>query len=88
MPRQARIDALGALHHIIIRGIERKRVFWSDSDRKDVLGRLGGIIPETKTDCFAWALMPNHVHLLLRTGLMPISRVMSRLLTAYAVSFN
>ena len=88
MPRQARIDAPRALHHIIIRGIERKRIFRSDSDRKNFLDRLGGIVSETKTDCFAWALIPNHVHLLLRTGLTPISRVMSRLLTGYAVSFN
>ena len=88
MPRQARIDAPGALHHIIVRGIEKREIFRSDGDRKDFLCRLGDIVSETKTDCFAWALMPNHVHLLLRTGLGPISRVMSRLLTGYAVSFN
>ena len=88
MPRQARIDARGALHHIIVRGIERKKIFRSDGDRKNFLDRLGEIVSETKTDCFAWALIPNHLHLLLRTGLSPISRVMSRLLTGYAVSFN
>ena len=37
MPRQARIDAPGALHHIIIRGIERKKIFKDDSDRDDFL---------------------------------------------------
>ena len=88
MPRQARIDAPGALHHIIIRGIERKVVFRSDSDRRNFLDRLENIVSETQTGCFAWALMPNHVHLLLRTGLTPISRIMSRILTGYAVSFN
>ena len=88
MPRQARIDAPGALHHIIVRGIEKKKIFRSEGDRKGFLDRLGDIVSETKTDCFAWALMPNHAHLLLRTGLIPISRVMSRLLTSYAVSFN
>jgi hypothetical protein len=46
------------------------------------------LIPETQTDCFAWALIPNHVHLLLRTGLVPISVLMRRLLTGYAVWFN
>jgi REP element-mobilizing transposase RayT len=88
MPRQARIDAPGGLHHIIVRGIEGKKIFHSDGDRKGFLDRLGEIVSETRTDCFAWALLPNHVHLLLRTGLSPISRVMSRLLTGYAVSFN
>ena len=52
------------------------------------MNRLSELIPETKTDCFAWALMSNHVHLLLRTGLVPISVFMSRLLTGYAGWFN
>jgi putative transposase len=50
--------------------------------------RLTKLIPETQTDCFAWALISNHVHLLLRTGSMPISVLMSRLLTGYAGWFN
>lgn len=88
MPRQSRIDITGALHHIIIRGIERKRVFRNNRDRDDFLDRLGNIIEETKTQCYAWALIPNHAHFLLRTGEVPIATVMSKLLTGYAVSFN
>ena len=88
MPRKARIDAPGALHHVIIRGIERKKIFRSDYDRKNFIDRLAKLIPETQTDCFAWALIPNHTHLLLRTGLTPISDLMRRLLTGYSVWFN
>ena len=88
MPRKARIDAPGALHHIIVRGIERRKIFLDDSDRHCFLDRLGAVLEETKTPCFAWALIPNHAHLLLRAGLTPISTVMRRLLTGYAVSFN
>jgi putative transposase len=88
MPRKARIDAPGALHHVIVRGIERRKIFRSDSDRHNFLNRLEILIPETQTDCFAWALIPNHVHLLLRTGSVPVSILMSRLLTGYAVWFN
>ena len=88
MPRKARIDAPGALHHIIIRGIERKAIFKDNADRANFLERLGRIIPETETSCYAWVLMPNHVHLLLKTGLAPLATVMRRLLTGYAVSFN
>ena len=88
MPRQARIDAPGALHHIICRGIERRKLFLSDDDRDDFVDRLSGIISESKTLCYAWALIPNHFHLLLRTGNVPITTVMRRLLTGYAVSFN
>ena len=61
MPRTARIDAPGALHHIIIRGIERKAIFRNTADREDFLKRLGDILPDTKTHCYAWVLMTNHV---------------------------
>jgi putative transposase len=88
MPRKARIDATGALHHVIIRGIEGRKIFRSDYDRKNFLNRYGELITETQTDCFAWALIPNHVHLLLRTGSVPIAVFMRRLLTGYAVWFN
>jgi len=88
MPRQARIDAPGALHHIIIRGIERKAIFKDNADRTNFLKRLSRIVLETETVCYAWVLMTNHVHLLLKTGLAPIATVMRRLLTGYAVSFN
>ena len=88
MPRKARIDAPGALHHIIVRGIDRRKIFFDDFDRADFLNRLGLMLSESKTPCFAWTLIPNHLHLLLRTGAAPIATVMRRLLTGYAVSFN
>lgn len=88
MPRQARIDAPGALHHIIARGIERHKIFRNKKDFDDFIARLSTILTETTTDCYAWALLPNHFHLLLKTGTVPIATVMRRLLTGYAVSFN
>jgi REP element-mobilizing transposase RayT len=88
MPRKARIDASGALQHVIVRGIERRNIFLDNTDRINFLDRLGRILKETSTPCFGWALMPNHFHLLLRTGLSPLSNVMLRILTGYAVSFN
>ena len=68
MLRKARIDAAGALHHIIIRGIERRKVFWDNEDRDSFLKRRGQFLTETQTDCVAWALIPKHAHLLLRKG--------------------
>ncbi len=88
MPRKTRIDAPDALHHIIGRGIARQKIFPGVADRDDFLDRLGGLLNETKTICYAWALIPNHFHLLLRTGTAPLSSVMRRLLTGYAVNYN
>jgi REP element-mobilizing transposase RayT len=79
MPRKARIDAPGALHHIIVRGINRRKIFFDDADRDGFLDRLGDILSDSKTPCFAWALMTNQFHLLLRTGTAAISTVMRRL---------
>jgi putative transposase len=88
MPRKSRIDAPGALHHIIARGIERSTIFRDKTDHNRFLDRLGTIIQETRTSCFAWALIPNHFHLLLKTGQAPVATVMRRLLSGYATYHN
>jgi REP element-mobilizing transposase RayT len=88
MPRIARIDAPAALHHIIIRSIEKRPIFLSDADRDRFVSRLARVLTDTATACYAWALMPNHAHLLLRTGMQPITTIMRRLLTGYALDFN
>ena len=88
MPRQARIDSPGALHHVIRRGIERRNIFEDDIDRNRFVERLGNVLEQTSTSCFAWALMPNHFHLLLKAGATPFTKGMRKLLTGYAVTFN
>ena len=75
MPRKARIDAPGALHHVVIRGIERRKIFRSDDDRMNLVKRLSELVPETKTDCLAWALLENHAHFLFRTGSVPVEPI-------------
>lgn len=52
--RQARIDAPEAAYRVIGRRIAREKVFVGDSDRDDFLDRLGFILTETKTICYAW----------------------------------
>ena len=88
MPRQPRLDAPGLLQHVMARGIEGKEIFKDDKDRESFLDRLANILDETRTQCYAWALIPNHFHALLRTGATPLSKVMRRLMTGYAVTFN
>jgi REP element-mobilizing transposase RayT len=88
MPRFARIDIPGLLQHVIVRGIERRPIFLDDQDREAFLSRLRVLLPETETDCYAWALLDNHFHLLLRPRQRPLAEIMRRLLTGYAVVFN
>lgn len=88
MPRTARLDAAGVLHHIMIRGIERRKIFLTDDDREDLVKRLAFLLPETGTSCYAWTFIPNHAHFLFRTGHVPVATLMRRLLTGYAIGFN
>jgi len=88
MPRRARLHAVGMIYHVIVRGIEKKPIFVNDRDRKDFFERCSELLPGTKMSCYAWTFMPNHVHMLLRTGDVSLSTLMARLLTGYATSFN
>jgi putative transposase len=88
MPRKARLDAYGTLHHVMARGIERSPIFRDSKDRADFLEHLGSLAEETKTPIYAWALIPNHFHMLLRSGKEGLPHFMRRLLTGYAVRFN
>jgi REP element-mobilizing transposase RayT len=87
MPRLARLDAPGVLHHIIIRGIERRNIFRDNKDRDNFIDRLSDLLPTTQTTCYAWAFIPNHAHFLFRSS-GEISTLMRRLLTGYAIYFN
>ena len=88
MPRKARIDMPGLLQHVIVRGIERRKIFLDDHDRGMFVNRFSALLEETGSDCFAWALLGNHVHALLRCNRTELSVFMRRLLTGYAVNFN
>lgn len=88
MPRQPRLDAPGALHHVIGRGIERTQIFQDDTDREDFVARLGDLCRDGQLAVYAWALMPNHFHLLVRTRKRPLFQSMKKLLTGYVVNFN
>ena len=74
MPRQARLDSPGTLHHVIVRGIEKRRIVDNVKDQEAFVSRLGGIVKETKTAIYAWALMTNHAYILLRSGTDGISK--------------
>ena len=70
------------------RGLERRAIFRDDRDRQAFVDRLATLARATQTRVFAWALLPNHAHLLVRTGRRPLPRSMRALLTGYAGAFN
>ena len=88
MPRQARLDAPGTLHHVIVRGIEKRRIVDDRWDRRNFVSRLGQVASDTETAIYAWTLMTNHAHILLRSSQHGLSRFMRRFLTGYAITYN
>ena len=88
MPRSARLDAQGVLHHVMGRGIEKRKIFLNDEDRDDFVSRLAELGEKQALKIYAWALLPNHFHLLCKTQNWPLSSSMRKLLTGYAVNFN
>jgi REP element-mobilizing transposase RayT len=72
----------------MVRGIERTVIFRDDPDRVDFLARLAVLVEAGAWTVYAWALLPNHLHLLVRTGTRPLAHSMRSLLTGYAGAFN
>ena len=88
MPRQARPDYENAVHHVMGRGIEKRPIFTCQKDRSEFLDRMGAVCPECGLEIYAWSLMPNHFHLLLRRKKQKLGHGMRRLLCGYASWFN
>ena len=88
MPRGPRLDAPGILHHVMARGVDRHRLFRDDLDRNDFVQRLATLATAEAWTVYAWTLIPNHFHLLVRTERRPLARNMPALLSGYATTFN
>jgi REP element-mobilizing transposase RayT len=82
------LDIVNYVYHVMARGIEGQEVFRDDHDREAFLGRLGDVVTKGGARLYAWCLMPNHFHLLVRPKLRPLSWMMRRLMTGYAVAHN
>lgn len=88
MPRAARLDTPGTLHHVILRGIERRQIVNDVDDRRHFVDRLGQLALALQTAIYAWALLSTHAHLVVRSGPDGLPTFMRRLLTGYAQAYN
>jgi putative transposase len=88
MPRKARITLPGAVHHVMSRGIEGNAIFRNDEDRHYFLHLLEKNVAKSGYLLYAWCLMDNHYHLLLRMNEYPLGRFMGLLNGPYAQYFR
>ncbi len=84
MPRKARIIVPGAFHHVMARGIEGRDLFSDDEDRSQFIKFLKEGLVQGEHRLYAWALLSNHYHLLIRVSDHPFSEMMRRLNSRYA----
>jgi len=88
MPRQARLDAPGTVHHILARGVAKGVIVRDDVERRAIVKDLAELVEQSGASCLAWCLMSTHLHLVLRTGKRPLTWVMHRLLLRHAQRVN
>jgi putative transposase len=88
MARRPRVFAPGLLYHVIVRGNQRRKTFRFDRDYKAYLDRLERYRAKCDVRIYAYCLMPNHVHLLIETGTIPLAKFMQGLQQSYTQHFN
>ena len=88
MSRPLRLDFPGALHHVIARGNEGKNIFRDVKDKEKFLEIFSELIDRYGFVMHAYCLMDNHIHSLVETGNIPLSRLMQEVLTKYVQEFN
>src|SRR5262245_40638941 len=88
MPRIARSQLTGEMHHVTARGTARQPIFRDDADRWKYLRLLGRQREKVGWSCLSYCLMSNHIHLLLESPQPQLSCGMQQLQGQYAQSFN
>jgi REP element-mobilizing transposase RayT len=88
MARQWRIEYEGAFYHVLSRGIEQRDIFYDNADRQNFLNILGSMSERFDIDIYAYVLMNNHYHLLVKTNKANLSRSLQWLGTTYTGRFN
>ncbi|ESU34241.1 hypothetical protein G3A_02100 [Bacillus sp. 17376] len=88
MARKARVKSSSGIYHVMFRGVNRQDIFHDDDDRRRFLEILKKYKKKMGLQVYAWCLMSNHIHVLLKEGEESISATMKRVGVSYAVYYN
>ncbi|MDW7738698.1 MAG: transposase [Bacillota bacterium] len=88
MPRKARQMSKSDIYHIIMRGINRQKIFIEDEDRYRFMQTIKFYKDKSDYQIFAYCLMDNHIHLLLKVGSEPLSQIMRRVCGKFVYWYN
>jgi REP element-mobilizing transposase RayT len=88
MARKPRVEFEGAFYHVIARGNQRRDIFADDDDRVGYLERVEHYRRRYEFIVYAYVLMSNHVHLLVETGRVPLSKIMQGIQFSFTQHYN
>lgn len=88
MPRMARQRSSTGVYHIMLRGADRRIIFGDDEDCERFLETLMRVKPQAAMKLYAYCLMGNHVHLLLKEGKEPLEMIFKRIGSSYVYYYN
>ncbi|WP_273854330.1 transposase [Guptibacillus spartinae] len=88
MPREARKRSKTLIYHVIFRGANRQEIFHDDHDRIRFLKTLEKYSLLYDMKCYAWCLMNNHIHLLLKEGNEEISLTLKRIAISFVQTYH
>jgi REP element-mobilizing transposase RayT len=87
MARKKRMESIG-FYHIINRGVEQRKIFMDDEDHMKFLEILQESAEVYRFEIYAYVLMYNHYHLLLKTSALNLSLLMRQINAKYSMYFN
>ena len=88
MPRGARQKSESGIYHIILRGINHQNIFEDEEDNSSFLQTLMRYKDICEFELYAYCLMGNHIHLLLRVGKEPLEQIMRRVCGSFVYRYN
>jgi len=88
MPRTARIKSNTGIYYIMERGINQQNIFSSDDDYERFFNTLAKYCKKSACEIYAYCLMGNHIHLLLKEGQEPLATTMKIIGTSYVYYYN
>ena len=88
MPRRAREKSKTGVYHVIFRGINKQRIFEEEQDYRKFLYALKDQQPKSEYEIYAYCLMTNHIHLLMKEGEEELGTVFRRIASKYVQWYN
>jgi putative transposase len=88
MPRHARRRSNTGIYHIMLRGINKQKIFYDKEDHNQFLFTLSRVKKEASIPIYAYCLMNNHIHLLIKEGNEPFAHSMKRFGASFVYWYN